>query len=87
MKIKLIYIILLILIVSCGANEEPVADEIIPEPKKSRIKYRTYKRIVPMIKTDRMNLKRTKDIQDARRYILKTFDSYKSEIRSTPDSK
>ena len=87
MKIKLIYIILLIFIVSCGANEEPVTDEIIPEPKKSRIKYRTYKRIVPMIKTDRMNLKRTKDIQDARRYILKTFDSYKSEIRSTPDSK
>ena len=86
MKIKLIYTLLLALVISCGSNEDPVAEKIIPEPEKPRFKYRTYKRIIPMIKTDRMNLERTTDIQDARRYILKTFDSYKSKIPSSSDS-
>ena len=87
MKIKLIYTLLLIFIISCGGNEEPIAEEIIPEPENPKIKYRTYKRIIPMMKTDRMNLERTTDIQDARRYILKTFDSYKSEISPSSNSK
>ena len=86
MKIKLIYTLLLAFVISCGSNEDPVAEKIIPEPEKPRFKYRTYKRIIPMIKTDRMNLERTTDIQDARRYILKTFDSYKSKIPSSSDS-
>ena len=87
MKIKTIYIFLFLFIISCGANEEPIVEEIIPEPKKPRVKYRTYKRIVPMIKTDRMNIERTTDIQDARRYILKTFDGYKPEVSSKTNSK
>ena len=86
MKIKLIYTLLLAFVISCGSNEYPVAEKIIPEPEKPRFKYRTYKRIIPMIKTDRMNLERTTDIQDARRYILKTFDSYKSKIPSSSNS-
>jgi len=87
MKIKTIYIFLFLFIISCGANEEPIVEEIIPEPKKPRVKYRTYKRIVPMIKTDRMNIERTTDIQDARRYILKTFDGYKPGVSSKTNSK
>ena len=87
MKIKLIYILSLIFIIACGSNEEPIVKEITPEPVKPKVKYRTYKRIVPMIKTDRMNIERTTDFQDAQRYILKTFDGYKSEIYSKTNSK
>ena len=85
-KRKLIYILLLTFIVSCGSNDEPIAEEQITEPEKPKVKYRTYKRIIPMMQTDRRNLERTTDIQDARRYILKTFDSYKSKIPSSSGS-
>jgi len=71
---------------SCGSNEEDIVEQEIQEPEKPKTKYRTYKRIIPMMKTDRMNLERTTDLQDARRYILKTFDSYKSKIPSSPSS-
>ena len=86
-KRNLIYLLLLTFIVSCGNSDEPIAEEQIAEPEKPKVKYRTYKRIIPMMKTDRRNLERTIDIQDARRYILKTFDSYKSKIPSSSDSK
>jgi len=87
MKTKTIYIFLFLFIISCGENKEPIAEEVIPEPVKSKINYRTYKRIVPMIQTDRLNIERATDIQDARRYILKTFDGYKPEIPSKTNSK
>ena len=87
MKIKLIYTLLLTFIISCGSNDEPIAEEEVQEPKEPKARYRTYKRIVPMMKTDRINLERTTNIQDAQRYILKTFDSYKSKIPSSPNSK
>ena len=87
MKIKLIYTLLLTFIISCGSNDEPIVEQEIQEPEEPKIKYRTYKRIVPMMKTDRINLERTINIQDAQRYILKTFDSYKSKIPSSPNSK
>jgi len=87
MKTKLIYTLLLTFIISCGSNDEPIAEQEVQEPEEPKVKYRTYKRIVPMIKTDRMNLERTINIQDAQRYILKTFDSYKSKIPSSSNSK
>ena len=88
MKLKLItYIFSLFIIANCGSTEEPIVEQEVLEPEKPKIKYRTYKRIIPMMKTDRMNLERTIDLQDARRYILKTFDSYKSEISSSSNSK
>ena len=87
MKTKLIYTLLLTFIIGCGSNDEPIAEQEVQEPKKPEAKYRTYKRIVPMMKTDRINLERTTNIQDAQRYILKTFDSYKSKIPSSPNSK
>ena len=80
MEKKLIYIPLIMIIIGCSNDELIVEEQVEPEaPKK---KYRTYKRITPMIKSDRMNLERTSDIEDARRYILKTFDSYQSKIPS-----
>ncbi len=87
MKTKLIYILLLTLVMSCGSDEENIVEQEIQEPEKPKTKYRTYKRIIPMMKTDRMNLERTTDLQDARRYILKTFDSYKSKIPSSSSPK
>ena len=87
MKIKLIYTLLLTFIISCGSNDEPITEQEVQEPEEPKVRYRTYKRIVPMIKTDRMNLERTTNIQDAQRYILKTFDSYKSKIPSSSNSK
>ena len=87
MKTRLIYTLLLTFIISCGSNDEPIAEQKVQEPKEPKVKYRTYKRIVPMIKTDRINLERTISIQDAQRYILKTFDSYKSKIPSSSNSK
>ena len=87
MKIKLIYTLLLTFIIGCGSDDEPVAQGEVLKPEEPEVKYRTYKRIVPMIKTDRRNLERTINIQDAQRYILKTFDSYKSKIPSSSNSK
>ncbi len=84
MKKLCIYILSAVVIGGCS-EEEPIAEAPgkPPEPKK---RYRTYKRIIPMMKSDRMNLERTADLENARRYILKTFDSYKSDIQSSPSS-
>ena len=87
MKRKLIYTLLLTFIISCGNNDEPIVEQEVQAPEEPEVKYRTYKRIVPMMKTDRVNLERTTNIQDAQRYILKTFDSYKSKIPSSSNSK
>mgnify|MGYP001296454940 CR=1 FL=1 len=74
-------------VVTCLPNEENIVEQEVLEPQKPKTKYRTYKRIIPMMKTDRMNIERTTDLQDARRYILKTFDSYKSKIPSSSSPK
>ena len=87
MKTKLIYTLLLTFIISCGSNDELIAEQEVEESEEPKVRYRTYKRIVPMMKTDRINLERTTNIQDAQRYILKTFDSYKSKIPSSSNSK
>ena len=85
MKRLTTYILSAFIIVACS-EEEPVAEAPgkPPEPKK---RYRTYKRAIPMMKSDRMNLERAADLENAQRYILKTFDSYKSDIQSSPNSK
>ena len=85
MKNYLVYILSTLVIAACS-EDEPVAEAPgKPEPPKK--KYKTYKRIIPMIKSDRMNLEKTADLESARRYILKTFDSYKSDIPSGSSSK
>tara|TARA_B100001123_G_C14896075_1_gene861879 strand:- start:440 stop:700 length:261 start_codon:yes stop_codon:yes gene_type:complete len=86
MKKHLLYLSVVLITAGCG-NDEPEVVEQPGKPQPPKKKYRTYKRVAPMMKSDRMNLERASDLEDARRYILKTFDSYQSDIPSVSNSK
>ena len=85
MKRMLIYISL-VFFIACGGNEEPIAEKEV-EPPKQKSKFKTYKRAVSEMQSDMKNLERHSDIENAKMYILKTFDSYKSKIPSSSNSK
>ena len=77
-----IYIVIAMLI-GCGSNENSASAErkdTSSEDDNTKAKYRTYKNQVPMMNTNRKKLERLSDIEDARRNIMKTYDSYKPKI-------
>ena len=85
MKTKLKYILLLLFIIACG-NDDSIAEEQEVELVEPKITYRTYKRTVSTMKSDRNRLERHSNIENAGHYILKTFDNYKSKIPSNSSS-
>ena len=86
MKRNLLYI-LLVFIVACGEKvQEPVVEKKVEKPK-AKSKFRTYKRVVSEMQSDMENLERHSDVENAKMYILKTFDSYKSNIPRISNSK
>ena len=71
---------------ACGETvEEPVAEE--PAKPKTKTKFKTYKRAVSDMQLDMKNLERHSDVENAKMYILKTFDNYKSKIPQSSKSK
>ena len=87
MKKNLAYLSIAIIIAACGGESDEVIAEQPGKPQPPPKKYKTYKRITPMQISDRMNLERASDLESARRYILKTFDSYQLDIPSVSNSK
>jgi len=87
MKKNLVHLLIGIVITACGGDGGEAIAEQPGKPQPPKKKYKTYKRITPMHLSDRMNLERASDLQDARRYILKTFDSYQSDIPPVSKSK
>ena len=81
----LIYISL-VFFIACGGNEEPVVEKEV-EPPEPKAKFKTYKRKVSKMQSDIKNLERHSDIENAKMYILKTFDNYKSKIPSSSNPK
>ena len=77
---------LLVFFIGCGSSEQSAADQLEDISKadsSKQVVYRTYKREVPMMNTGRKKLEKILDVEDARRNILKTFDTHKSKIPSS----
>ena len=79
---KHILILFLILIVACTGNPEPEK-----EPKiKNEVKYKSYKRIIPMLEADRKLIESRSDVDNAKRYIIKAFDGHEMNINKSSNS-
>ena len=76
MNFKYLSILILLLIFACGDNSEP---EVVLEAK-DEVKYKSYKRIIPMLEADRKLIENRSDVDNAKRYIMKTFDNYEINI-------
>lgn len=84
-KIFYLFSIALFVLVGCGEEKIPEVeetnDEIVEE--KENFKFKSYKRITPIINIGRNQLEKSSDMENAGRNLLKTFDKNKSKIGSS----
>ena len=79
---KCILILFLILVISCEDKTKlEDKDEVIDE-----IKYKSYKRIIPMLEADRKLIENRSDVDNAKRYIIKAFDDHEININKNSSS-
>ena len=92
MKIILKYLVILILAVSCGDNQE-LKSKPVPEPDtneapeaENNFKYNSYKKNITLMEADRKLIESRLDVDNAKRYIIKAFDNHKTKIQPKPSS-
>ena len=79
------FLVTLFFIVGCGEENIPEVVETNDDPveQKEDFKFKSYRRIIPIINLGRTQLEKSSDIDGAGRNLLKTFDKNKSEIGSS----